>query len=609
MLKNLKFNRSSLPLAFAAVLVCAGGALAQTTSFTYQGKLTDGGTPANGSYDLQFALWDSAAGGGQNGSPQTLSSVPVSGGSFTVTLDFGVSAFPGANRFLEIGVRPAGSGNPFTLLSPRQQITSTPYAVRSLNAASADSVPVNALPAGNGNYIQNTTTLQSGASFNISGNGTAGGTLSGNVVNSETHYNLGSNSVLSVTGSTLFPNGNTFVGVGAGASNAPDNNFLFGNLNSFFGQLAGNKNQTGNRNSFFGAGAGQSNTTGASNSFFGNCAGCSNMGGIANSFFGDSAGQQTTGAFNSFFGDAAGVFNTTGLNNTFIGYLAGSPSGTQVSFSTAIGSGATVSTDHTIVLGTAAENVVVPGTGVGIGTFTPKHHLAVIGGPAWTQAGWAGAVEFANASAMGWQSNTAGWHFGLGQTDGGLFFFQSKSELGTTSNPAAYIMTLTDGGFVGIGTTTPNRTLEVNGRARIDSIPDVGTNTRGVCFNDAGDLLQCDASSLRFKTNVHPFHSGLDIIRRLRPISFDWKDGSGHDIGLGAEDVAKAAPSFTFNNREGQAAGVKYERLNLLLINAVKEQQEQIEALRTANAALNARLRAIEKSLRLGKRGRQNRLR
>jgi hypothetical protein len=50
----------SLPLG---LLLCAGTAFAQVTAFTYQGKLTDGGTPANGNYDLQFALWDSAASG------------------------------------------------------------------------------------------------------------------------------------------------------------------------------------------------------------------------------------------------------------------------------------------------------------------------------------------------------------------------------------------------------------------------------------------------------------------------------------------------------------------------------------------------------------------
>jgi hypothetical protein len=99
--------------------------------------LTDGGTVANGNYDVQFTLWDSLSGGSQIGSPQTLSTVSVSSGIFSVTLDFGAGAFTGANRFLEISARLAGGGS-FTLLTPREQITSTPYAVRSSNATLAD---------------------------------------------------------------------------------------------------------------------------------------------------------------------------------------------------------------------------------------------------------------------------------------------------------------------------------------------------------------------------------------------------------------------------------------------------------------------------------------
>ena len=59
--------RHSILLLLIALLLSfsSGRALAQTTAFTYQGRLTDGGTPANGNYDLQFALWDSSSGGSQ----------------------------------------------------------------------------------------------------------------------------------------------------------------------------------------------------------------------------------------------------------------------------------------------------------------------------------------------------------------------------------------------------------------------------------------------------------------------------------------------------------------------------------------------------------------
>jgi hypothetical protein len=131
-------------------------------------------------------------------------------------------------------------------------------------------------------------------------------------------------------------------------------------------------------------------------------------------------------------------------------------------------------------------------------------------------------------------------------------------------------------GFLGVRTLSPARELDVNGRARIESIPPE-PSAASVCFNFAGDLLQCGASSLRWKRNVHPFTSGLGVVLRLRPISFNWKESGLPDIGLGAEDVAEVAPSFTFANGKGEIAGVKYERLNILFINAIKEQQQRIE--------------------------------
>src|SRR5438094_7235309 len=134
----MRFKHSSTVLVVVLVILLGATAtLGQTTSFTYQGRLTDGGTVANGLYDLQFALFDSASSGAQIGSTQTLNSVLVSAGVFSVTLDFGANSFNGANRFLEIGARPSGAGS-FTLLTPRQQVTSTPYAIRSANASSAD---------------------------------------------------------------------------------------------------------------------------------------------------------------------------------------------------------------------------------------------------------------------------------------------------------------------------------------------------------------------------------------------------------------------------------------------------------------------------------------
>ncbi len=100
---------------------------AQTTAFTYQGRLNDGENPANGKYDLTFALFSVVSGPAQVGNTLTNSTTGVSNGLFTVTLDFG-NQFPGADRWLEIGVRTNGN-SAFTNLMPRQKLTAAPYAV------------------------------------------------------------------------------------------------------------------------------------------------------------------------------------------------------------------------------------------------------------------------------------------------------------------------------------------------------------------------------------------------------------------------------------------------------------------------------------------------
>lgn len=111
---------------------------AQTNAFTYQGNLTDGGSPANGLYDLRFELSSSPSNSLLIG-VITNTATDISNGLFTVTLDFGPGAFDGGDRWLEIGAvtnGPAPAG--FSTLTPRQQITSTPYALKAAEATSVD---------------------------------------------------------------------------------------------------------------------------------------------------------------------------------------------------------------------------------------------------------------------------------------------------------------------------------------------------------------------------------------------------------------------------------------------------------------------------------------
>ena len=111
------------------------------------------------------------------------------------------------------------------------------------------------------------------------------------------------------------------------------------------------------------------------------------------------------------------------------------------------------------------------------------------------------------------------------------------------------------------------------------TVPTLDTGgATSVCRNASNRLSTC-SSSLRYKSNVLDFPSGLSVIKRLRPVSFTWKEGGGAlDLGLVAEEVAKVEPLLTTTNTKGEVEGVKYDRVGVVLVNAVKEQQTQIEA-------------------------------
>ncbi len=523
MLSSIFKHRISFFLLIALFVCGAPLASAQTTEFTYQGNLVDNSIPANGNYDFEFRLFAVMTDGVPIGA-RTRLNVPVSNGVFTVRLDFAAAGFTGADRFLEIAVKPAGSPNPSITLLPRQPITFAPYSFHSLNADIADTATMatnslqlggvaanqfvvtgdsrlsdarNPLP-GSGSYIQSGTTQQSGIiNFNISGNGILGG-VSANTVNATTQYNIGNNRVLSVAGAD-----NTFVGLGAGTDNddATFNSFFgrnaghaitYGTENSFFGARAGFASIGGYLNSFFGSDAGEDNVYGLANSFFGGNAGNANTYGDYNSFFGAAAGSgNTNGSKNTFVGTDAGINNTTGNNNTLIGNLADVGS-SNLNYATAIGAGAEVSNSNTIVLGrsSGSDYVLIPG-------FLTIPNLAVAG-------------------------------------------------------------------------------------------------NENLCRNSFDRVGSC-SSSLRYKTNLQPFTGGLNIINRLRPITFTWKDGGMRDVGLGAEDVEKIEPLLVTRNRAGEIEGVKYGQISSVLINAVKEQQTEIELLQQQVKSQQRQIDALNK--------------
>lgn len=124
---TLGIGRGSSAASFAEDLALLANS-PLTTVITYQGRLTDGGDPANGNYDFEFRLFDDLSAGVQVGTTASLDDVSVSGGLFTVELDFG-DVFDGQALWLEIRVRPGTETGGYTVLSPRQALNAAPYAL------------------------------------------------------------------------------------------------------------------------------------------------------------------------------------------------------------------------------------------------------------------------------------------------------------------------------------------------------------------------------------------------------------------------------------------------------------------------------------------------
>lgn len=128
-------NRRDIGGSFVSLIVlmcCAGSAFAQTplgSGFTYQGQLSLAGGRVNDMADFEFTLWDAAADGNMIGSAVDVSNIAVVDGLFAAQLDFGVIAFNGDARWLEVSVA-SPAGGLLVTLSPRQPLTAVPYSLQ-----------------------------------------------------------------------------------------------------------------------------------------------------------------------------------------------------------------------------------------------------------------------------------------------------------------------------------------------------------------------------------------------------------------------------------------------------------------------------------------------
>ena len=614
-----------------------GAAFAQGTEFTYQGSLNNGGTPAAGSYDFEFRLFDTVSGGSQVGSTLARSSVTVTNGAFSVPLDFG-SVFPGAPRFLEIQVRQTGGA--FTPLTPRQAISTVPYSIKSESADNATNA-TNAVNATNAANSTNATTATNALSLggvaanqylHTDGNGSAltnlnaasitTGTLDVTRLSvpltlsgtSATHIIRGENGSSTTNASGVF-------GIATAASGTTDG--VYGQSDSTSGRgVYGRATDTATSGSAYGVygqsdgkfgrgvyGLATDTTGGTSYGVYGRSESPSGIGifgqaiassGLTYGMYGVSSSTSGTGVYGEAIastGTTYGVYGRNastnsnasaiyGLSTAFTGQTRGvygqsnSTSGRGVYGSAVATSGSAygVFGDSASTVGTGVYGNAYATSGTGIGVFGETNTGTGVLGQTFSQGGIAiraqGSSWFAGNTTPFTPANTGtGTGIVIGSS-GNLGFIQAFDYNAFQSR----ILALNNsGGNVGINTTAPTQMLDVNGAMRVRILL-AAPPVANVCADSSNNLVNCATSSLRFKTNVHKYSDGLNILRQLRPISYNWKEGGAYDIGLGAEDVAKTAPFFAFRNKEGVVEGVRYERLSMVLINAVKQQQTQIEA-------------------------------
>src|SRR5262245_20373544 len=277
-------------------------------------------------------------------------------------------------------------------------------------------------------------------------------------------------------------------------------------------------------------GVGVMRTAGFSNIFVGRSSGGAQTSGESNSVLGASAGASiSSGSSNSFFGSEAGFFNGAGAFNTFIGSRAGilNTFGRENIF---------IGYDAGNASGAQVDNSIV----IGVNQKVSTSNTILLGSSAQTTQIPGGLIVRAGQGV-----STTALEVAASATGGGViannFYIRQFREPGS---PAHLCWRVSNAGVQALVVTTCTSSF----------------------------------SSSQLKTESRPFSGGLDIIKRLNPVTFSWKGGGAREIGLNAEDVAEVEPLLITRNDKGEVEDVKENSLDLVFINAFKEQQKQLEA-------------------------------
>jgi len=306
----------------------------------------------------------------------------------------------------------------------------------------------------------------------------------------------------------------------------------------------------GNASAFLGFGAG-TNATGVTDVGVGYNALPADTGGSNTAVGAGTLVNTTTGTSNVAVGIQAGgtndSSNLTGSGNTALGAYAGFSTGT-LNNATAIGNGALVFESNALVLGQV-------GTNVGIGTSAPSHYLDVAGAVAFDSTG----LNNGNGIDLTFGIN-AGEGISSSRTAGPN---QYGIDLWTDFNRR---ISIEQHGNVGIGTTSPDNLLTVNGSADKPGGGSWGT------FSDG-----------RLKTVNGGFTPGLNQVMKIHPVHYRYKPDNAmgirdtdEHIGVVAQDVQKVIPEAVTENSKGYLL-VNNDPIIWTMLNAIKEQQGEVQ--------------------------------
>jgi hypothetical protein len=223
---------------------------------------------------------------------------------------------------------------------------------------------------------------------------------------------------------------------------------------------------------------------------------------------------------------------------------------------------------------TGTPQMRITGSNIGMGTLTPLQKLVVVD----TVNSYAGVF-------LGINGDTA---VAIGNVAGNTGSIQTANTASTAvRNLVINPLVAGQGGNVGIGQSNPQYRLDVTGSTRITTALAVGAITPSATvgrIDASNDVVAFSTSDINFKTNIYPISGALDKITQIGGYEFDWIPNpeyhgfTGHDVGVIAQEIEKVLPEVV-TTRDSGYKGVKYEKIVPLLIQAIKEQQKQIEEL------------------------------